>query len=727
MNLGICHAMQCRYGPALAHFDRARTESEWLGWTQLVDVLHANQAEVECHVGLWTQAADRSETLLGRLGAEAASPTALLAWCTRADSLLALGELERAVKCVETATRLAGKQPMPRLWLTTAAVRRAQETAEAQNETVSALDRVVQSESAAPQEVALAYARLADLALEEGVPERALDLVDQGAERLETGAHDVREGRVELHAVRARVLLSIGQIPDASRALENVVEELGRQCVEMEGAVRQAFLSRALHRRVLEDARRVLGRDLGLGPVTGTAAGHQELGELRDVLQLTRRLARAPGLAAAVQGVLDAVLEHTAVERGLVLTWDGESLVPLGARRAGRVALSPAGVALDSQLLDAMMRFRRAVTEHEVRGGSSRPRDRAPRGFRRLAIPLMVGDQVTGAIYLESDGGDRPLDAHRKLILEAIADQAAIAIQHRLQLDEVERLRRRTQADLTRTQARLVKEEARRDQAERAVEAARRQLRHRYDQIIHDSEPMREVLATVDRIVDRNITVLVTGESGTGKELIARALHDHSGRAKGPFVAINCGAIPSNLIESELFGHVRGAFTGAVKDRRGHFELAHRGTLFLDEIGELAPDVQVRLLRVLETSEVTPVGSSRRIHVDVRIVAATNRDLPKEIAEGSFREDLYYRINAIMVRLPALRERPGDLPLLVSHFAERVAAERGEEVVAFGAKVMARFQRHSWPGNVRELRNVVEYATLFAEQGRVPADVTLPF
>jgi len=206
-----------------------------------------------------------------------------------------------------------------------------------------------------------------------------------------------------------------------------------------------------------------------------------------------------------------------------------------------------------------------------------------------------------------------------------------------------------------------------------------------------------------------------------------RSAFSDRGRSAGPFVPINCGAIPANLIESELFGHVRGAFTGAVKDRRGHFELAHRGTLFLDEIGDITPEVQVRLLRVLETGEVTPVGSSRRVAVDVRIVCASNRDLAREVAAGRFREDLLYRINTIQIALPPLRDRMEDLPLLVEHFGALVARERGEPVVRFGPEILRRLAAHTWPGNIRELRNVVEYATLFAEDGEVPPGLSLPF
>ena len=730
MNLGICHAMQCRYGPALEHFDRARTEAQRLGWRDLGDVLQANQAEVERNLGLWTVAADRAEALIG----EGREPHVLLsARCTLASCRAALGDTRGATSLVADAldaSKRSGGVKGARLWLTEAEVRLAEGVQEGVEAAAAALERVVEG-PAGPHEAALAATRLARIALEEGVEERALELINLARERSEQGPREVREGLVEVLYVRARVLLALGEMEEAGRALEKAVEELGRECVELDGGPREAFLGIDLHRELVDEAKRLLGRVPGFAAPSSPAGEGlgAELQDVKEVLQVTRKLSRAPGLAAAIDVALDAVLRRLPAERAWLLAADGGVYAPLGGRRAGRAPLEPSGGQPPEQLLTAMARLRRPVSEHEARGSSRRSPDGDGESFRELAVPLCYGDTVVGAIYVASDELVDPLSDHERFVLEALAEQAALAVQHYLQVEEIERLRRRTHADLTRTRARLAQEAVLREQAERAVEAERRQvkLRHSYDQIVHTSAAMREVLATVDRVVDRKITVLVNGESGTGKELIARALHYNGPRRDGPFVAINCGAIPANLIESELFGHVRGAFTGAVKDRRGHFELAHRGTLFLDELGEIATDVQVRLLRVLETGEVTPVGSSRRIKVDVRIVTATNRDLVAEVAAGRFREDLYYRINAVTILLPPLRERPEDLPLLLDHFATSIGADRGEPVKTFGPGIRARLMRHTWPGNVRELRNVVEYATLFADEGHVPEDLALPF
>ena len=233
-------------------------------------------------------------------------------------------------------------------------------------------------------------------------------------------------------------------------------------------------------------------------------------------------------------------------------------------------------------------------------------------------------------------------------------------------------------------------------------------------EIVTRSPAMREVLDLAARAARSRATVLVTGESGTGKELVARTIHEHSDRALGPFVAVNCKAFASGVLESELFGHEKGAYTGAATARAGVFERAGGGTLFLDEIGEVDLDFQAKLLRALQTREVLPVGGTKARAVDVRIVAATNRDLRAEVAGGRFREDLYFRLAVIPIRLPPLRERPEDVLPLANHFLARFAAELGRSFVGFGADVETWLSGHPWPGNVRELENLVERAAVLA-------------
>ncbi len=233
--------------------------------------------------------------------------------------------------------------------------------------------------------------------------------------------------------------------------------------------------------------------------------------------------------------------------------------------------------------------------------------------------------------------------------------------------------------------------------------------------IIGQHPSIRKVLETIDRVAASMCTVLVTGESGTGKELVVAALHDASTRRTGPLITINCGAIPVDLVESELFGHVKGAFTGAATARRGHVASAEGGTLFLDEVGELPMSAQVKLLRVLQQREYTPVGESRSVKCDVRIVAATNRDLKAEVAAGRFREDLFYRLNVIHLKLPALRERGTDVRVLAKHFYRNFATACGrDDLRGFSAAALAAIEAHPWPGNVRALENAIERSVLLA-------------
>ena len=237
--------------------------------------------------------------------------------------------------------------------------------------------------------------------------------------------------------------------------------------------------------------------------------------------------------------------------------------------------------------------------------------------------------------------------------------------------------------------------------------------------MIARSASMHEVFKRIRKIAEYKTTVLIQGESGTGKELVARAVHDHSTRATQPFVAVNCGAIPENLLESELFGHVKGAFTDASRDKKGLFAEADGGTLFLDEIGELPLNLQVKLLRALQEEEIRRVGDNRDIRIDVRVIAATVRDLAADAKDNLFREDLFYRLNVVSVRLPPLRERVEDLPPLCSHFVERFNERLGRRIEGFEPEALAALRRHHWPGNVRELENLVERCVLFADGPRI--------
>ncbi len=240
-----------------------------------------------------------------------------------------------------------------------------------------------------------------------------------------------------------------------------------------------------------------------------------------------------------------------------------------------------------------------------------------------------------------------------------------------------------------------------------------------FAQLVGQSDAMQKIFDIVRKVADSKSNVLICGESGTGKELVARAIHYNSTRSSSPFVAVNCSAVPEALLESELFGHMKGSFTGAISNKTGLFEVANGGTIFLDEIGDTTPTIQVKLLRVIQEREFRRVGGNQDIKVDVRIVAATNKDLEKAVAEGSFREDLYYRLDVIPIRLPPLRLRSGDIPLLVKHFLERFSKESGKPLPVLSPEAMHVLLEHEWRGNVRELENLIERVVAFSSEGRV--------
>ncbi|MBP8806833.1 MAG: sigma-54-dependent Fis family transcriptional regulator [Kofleriaceae bacterium] len=259
--------------------------------------------------------------------------------------------------------------------------------------------------------------------------------------------------------------------------------------------------------------------------------------------------------------------------------------------------------------------------------------------------------------------------------------------------------------------------------ARRKLEAENAYLRDeqraRFNEIIGGSPKIAAVLRAIEKVAPAATTVYIAGESGTGKELVARAIHRLSGRADGPFVKVNCGALTETLLESELFGHEKGAFTGAIKQKLGRFELADKGTLFLDEVGDVPPAMQVKLLRALQEQEFERVGGETPIKVDVRVLSATNKDLEREVAEGRFRQDLFYRLHVVPLRLPALRDRREDIPLLAQHFVDKLGPKTNPRIQAVGDAALGRLMAYHWPGNVRELENAIEQALVFADGAEI--------
>jgi Nif-specific regulatory protein len=409
------------------------------------------------------------------------------------------------------------------------------------------------------------------------------------------------------------------------------------------------------------------------------------IGHALHALRATEPLARR---------LLELLLETMPAERTAILLLDraGEPACGYALDRAGSAATFP----LSRTLVERLVQERTAVLSNDVlqvEGWNEAESLQAAHIQSLLAAPLQSSTGTLGVLYLDTrEAGVRFDEAHLEL-LTAVAAIASLALANTRHMEWLEDERNRLEASLD-------------------------------VDIVGESPRMREVWRLLTRVAASDSTVLLRGESGTGKELAARALHRKSRRANRPFVAINCATLSPTLLESELFGHERGAFTGAVERKIGKFEVADSGTLFLDEVGEIPPPLQAKLLRVLQEREFERLGNTRPVRVDVRMIAATNRDLEKAIREGEFREDLFYRLNVISCTLPPLRERREDIPLLASHFAARFGRQLGRKVAGFTPEARACLQRYAWPGNVRELSNAVERAVVLGEEDLIhPEDL----
>ncbi|MEO0081518.1 MAG: sigma-54-dependent Fis family transcriptional regulator [candidate division WOR-3 bacterium] len=402
-----------------------------------------------------------------------------------------------------------------------------------------------------------------------------------------------------------------------------------------------------------------------------------------------------------LERVMDEALSTMNAERGFIVLCD-EKAEQLSVRVARRFEQS-----LEQGLSDiSQTALRQVLAERTARVWLDAPKELpASRSVivgqvRSIACaPLVCRSRLLGAIYVDSRTDRNVFHEDVRDFLQAFASIAALAIEN----------------------ARLVQQLSFEKQ-----DLVRRLGREQFPEIIGRSPRMQEVFELMNRVVPTDSPVLIWGETGTGKELVARAIHYSGPRRSGPFVPVNCSAIPENLLESELFGHRKGAFTGAVADRKGVFEAASGGTIFLDEVGDLPKSLQPKLLRVLQDGEIRRVGETQPLHVDVRVISATNRDLSRLVAEGNFREDLYYRLNVIPIHLPPLRERPEDVPLLANHFLATGASRLGKQVKGIAPEALEKLVAYSWPGNIRQLENVLERALVLCGERVEPGDLMLP-
>ena len=408
--------------------------------------------------------------------------------------------------------------------------------------------------------------------------------------------------------------------------------------------------------------------------------------DLKALLKISTAINSVRKLEVLARQLMECVFDVVPAAHGAILLTGGHAedftAVFSWDRKQGLVAPFPVSATLVRKVLQEKVGVLSTdVLEDDAIGPSTSLTLSGTRSL--LAVPLTVFDRVLGLIYLDTGDPNTKLDKDHLELMTAIAAISAVALENAREVERLEDENQRLNAEIN--------------------------IEHN---MVGESAPMRSVYRFVSRVAPTEATVLITGDSGTGKELVARAIHRNSPRATKPFVAINCAALTETLLESELFGHEKGAFTGAVAQKKGKLEVADGGTVFLDEIGELAPALQAKLLRVLQEREYERVGGTRPIRIDVRIIAATNRDLGEGVKAGTFRQDLYYRLNVVSIEMPTLRERREDIPLLAAYFAARAAEKSKRHVRGVSPEARVCLVNYDWPGNVRELENAIERAVV---------------
>jgi len=454
--------------------------------------------------------------------------------------------------------------------------------------------------------------------------------------------------------------------------------------------------------------------------------GLQSVQDMATFMRIARALNEEQDLTRLLTLIVDSAIQLIGAERGFLILGKGpETRVEVARNFAQEEVASPE------------FKISRTIAQRVLESGvpeltinaqeDERFRDLASVADLRLrsvlCMPIRIRGEVVGVLYVDNRLQQQAFHQRERDLMSALADHAGVAIQNARTMEQLRARQVELQGALDREgrlnatlqgQVSSQKVELTHMRAEMDSSLRTGRYKHDYSHIVGESRRMAEVFTLLDKYVEADDPVLILGESGTGKELVARAIHDQSGRRKKPFVSENCAAMPESLLESELFGYMRGAFTGATANKKGLFETADGGVLFLDEIGDLPLDLQKKLLRVLQEGEVRPVGSQETVKVDVRLATATNRNLDEMIREGDFREDLYYRINVLPITLPPLRERRQDIPLLVRRFLAALAKEN-DFLVRISPDAMDALVRFSWPGNVRELQNEIRRAALLSD------------
>ncbi len=435
---------------------------------------------------------------------------------------------------------------------------------------------------------------------------------------------------------------------------------------------------------------------------TGAHRDDGEIEALRKLQRFSAKLMHQESLADLLDELMDLVVDITGAAKGFLVLFEDDEPVIRVARNVHREPLDSAVAQLSDSIVARVVETRQPLIVSDAQNDDKFSSAESVINLRLssvMCVPLLERGRLLGLIYVGNDSVAGLFEPRTLELLGIFASQASLLIQNALLVDSLKL---------------------------RNMDLAAELDSQRFGEIIGSSPSMREVFRKVEKVAATEVSVLIGGETGTGKELVAREIHRRSHRGNGPFISVNCGAVPETLMESEFFGYVRGAFTGAAANRAGKFHCADKGTLFLDEIGEMPVSLQVKLLRVLQERQVVRVGGSKPESVDIRVLAATNRNLADEIRAGRFREDLFYRLNVVRLDLPPLRERGDDVLLLARFLLQRYSREFGSRVKGFTPNAVIAIRKHNWPGNVRELENRIKKAVILCEGSMLgPRDIDL--
>lgn len=699
------------WGAALRGYERALVLARALGRQGTVLTLRFNLGNLAQQIGAFEHAERTLGSVLDEAERAENGPVMCSTHSALAELSLHQGRLHvarvHAQRALERARALGATREAAEAQLLTASIELSTEDVTAARQLLDSSVTEDHADLKSVHQLALARCRLA-----EAEPGSAAEAARAALDAAQRAAHPGLEARAQTLLFQ---VLNASRDPSALAHRDHAWRIYNRIAADLPESYREMFWEHPERLPLLA------------APQGTQAEPSFERGRLQRFLAVNRRINSTLSIDQVLAAALDAAIELTGAERGFVLIASEKDgvLTPRAMRNISQLKLEDESMSFSRSIAERVLRSERAVVTVDATSDARFALQSSVHAMQLKSVacvPFASAAGLCGVLYVDNRVQMGRFADDDTTLLIALGDQVAIALDNAhlhaelvQRSQELERAKRAAEKHVV-LQRRLISD------LEKTVERQQLTLNNRYayEQIVGRGPAMQRVLAVLDRVIETDVTVLLEGESGTGKELFARAIHHNSKRRDGAFVSINCGALPEALLESELFGHRKGAFSGAAEDRVGLLQAGHGGTVFLDEVGEMPLSLQVKLLRALQERSVRPLGASKEEPVDIRIVAATNRHLDDEVAKGSFREDLFFRLSVVQVRVPPLRERSEDLPELCAALLHRIALRTGVPEVGLSRAALRRLMGQSWPGNVRQLENVLTKAALLCDGTILP-------